>query len=153
MHRVLVGVIGSGDDDPELAELAERVGTLLAERGLVLVNGGLGGVMAASARGCRRAGGLTVGLLPGTDPSEANPEIDIPVPTGMGEMRNLLVVRASSGLIAVGGGYGTLSEIALALKAGKPVVGLKTWNVSDDILHASGPDEAVGMLVDRIKRP
>jgi uncharacterized protein (TIGR00725 family) len=95
----------------------------------VVVCGGLGGVMEAACRGAREAGGLTVGILPGLDRSAANPYVEVALPTGLGEGRNLLVVRAADALIAVGGGYGTLSEIALALKAGKPVVGLGSWEI------------------------
>jgi uncharacterized protein (TIGR00725 family) len=149
-QRILIGVVGSGDEDTELASISEEVGGHVARRGGVLVNGGLGGVMLASAKGCKEAGGLTIGILPGGDINEANPYIDIPIPTGMGEMRNVLIVRASRGLIAVGGGYGTLSEIALALKTGKPVVGLKTWDVSKDIVPAEDPAHAVDLLLKAI---
>jgi uncharacterized protein (TIGR00725 family) len=149
-QRVLIGVVGSAEEDTELARISEEVGVNIARRGCVLVNGGLGGVMLASAKGSKEAGGLTIGILPGCDIKEANPYIDIPIPTGMGEMRNVLIVRASRGLIAVGGGYGTLSEIALALKAGKPVVGLKTWAVSKDIVPAENPRQAVDFLLKAI---
>jgi uncharacterized protein (TIGR00725 family) len=142
-ERRLIGVIGSGQDDPELNRLAEEVGGLIASEGFVLVNGGLGGVMEGSARGAKGAGGTTVGILPGLDPSSANPYIDIPVSTGLGEGRNLLIVRAASALIAIGGGYGTLSEIALALKVGRPVVGLRTWDVSTEITIAESAADAL----------
>ena len=149
-ERVLIGVVGSGEEDPELSRVAEELGAQIAGRGAVLVNGGLGGVMLASAKGSKRAGGLTVGILPGRDVKEANPYIDIPIPTGMGEMRNALVVRASMGIIAVGGGYGTLSEIALALKTGKPVVGINSWEVSEDIVRAEDPAQAVELILKAI---
>jgi uncharacterized protein (TIGR00725 family) len=106
------------------------VGRELAARGAVLVCGGLGGVMEAACRGAKDAGGRTVGILPGTDRAAANPFVDAAIPTGLGEARNALVVRAADALIAVGGGYGTLSEIALALKAGKRVVGLDSWDIN-----------------------
>lgn len=146
-NRRLIGVIGLGHPDPALDPLAEKVGAGVAESGFVLVNGGLGGVMEASAKGCKEAGGTSVGILPGLDPAEANPYIDVPVATGLGEGRNLLIVRAASALIAIGGGYGTLSEIALALKTGKPVVGLNTWEISDRITRAKGPAEAVELAL------
>jgi uncharacterized protein (TIGR00725 family) len=95
----------------------------------VLVCGGLGGVMEAACTGAKGGGGTTIGILPGTDRAAANPFVDFAIPTGLGEARNALVVRAADALIAIGGGYGTLSEIAFALKAGKPVVGLGTWEI------------------------
>ena len=122
-----VGVVGAGDV-PD-SDVAFAVGRLLAERGVVVVTGGLGGVMAAACRGAASVGGLTVGLLPGLDRSDANEWVTVAIPTGLGELRNGLVVRASDALVAVGGGYGTLSEVALALKAGKPVVGIGSWDL------------------------
>jgi uncharacterized protein (TIGR00725 family) len=118
------------------------VGRLVAERGAVLVCGGRGGAMEAACRGAKQAGGLTVGILPGSDRSDANPYVDVALPTGLGEARNALVVRAADAVIAIGGGYGTLSEIALALKAGKPVIGLDTWEI-DGVAPADGPEAAV----------
>jgi uncharacterized protein (TIGR00725 family) len=106
------------------------VGRLLAEAGAVVVCGGLGGVMEAACRGARSAGGLTLGILPGRDRREANAFVEVAVPTGLGEARNALVVRAADVVVAVGGAYGTLSEIAFALKGGTPVVGLRTWELA-----------------------
>ena len=143
---IIVGVIGAGSPDKELEETAREVGLEIARRGWALVNGGLGGVMAASARGAKDGGGLTIGILPGASKDDANPYIDLAIPTGAGDMRNMLIVRASVGLIAVGGGLGTLSELALALKAGKPVVGVGSWDVSEEITKASGGIEAVELL-------
>lgn len=117
-----ISVIGAGRATDEEAELAREVGAGLARAGAVLICGGLGGVMEAAARGARGAGGLTVGILPGTEADGANPEIVLPLPTGMGEARNALVVRAGEAVIAVGGEWGTLSEIALARKVGIDVV-------------------------------
>lgn len=148
VKKRMIGVIGSGDGDPGLEDLAEEVGRTIAIAGYVLVNGGLGGVMEASARGCKKGGGVTVGILPGLKPSDANQYIDIPFATGLGEMRNALIVRVSCALIAIGGGYGTLSEVALGLKASKPVVGLKTWAISDDIIPATSPSDAVKKALD-----
>ena len=124
--RPQIAVVGAGEAGAELLATGEQVGARLAEAGALLVCGGLGGVMEAACRGAREAGGLTVGLLPGTDRRTANPFLDVAVPTGMGEMRNALVVRAGEAVIAVGGGFGTLAEIALALKARTPVVGIST---------------------------
>lgn len=105
------------------------MGRELGSRGVVVVTGGLGGVMEAACRGARQVGGTTIGILPGTDRAAANPYVDVAIPTGLGEARNALVVRAADALIAIGGAYGTLSEIAFALKAGKRVVGLGTWAI------------------------
>jgi uncharacterized protein (TIGR00725 family) len=129
---------GAGAPDRRLLEQAELLGRRLAEAGAVVVCGGGPGVMEAVCRGARSAGGTTVGLLPGLDRGDANPHLSVSVPTGMGQGRNLLLVRSSDALVAVGGGFGTLSEIALALRTGTPVVGLATWSLQ---LHAS-PVEA-----------
>jgi uncharacterized protein (TIGR00725 family) len=137
-----VAVVGPGDASTEQEALAEEVGRLLARRAAVVVCGGLGGVMEAACRGARGEGGTTVGILPGFDRGAANPHVSVAVATGLGEARNALVVRAADALIAVGGAYGTLSEIALALKAGKPVVGLGTWEI-DGVVRAEDPEAAV----------
>lgn len=129
-RRCYLAVVGPSRAPVHLADLAREVGAAVAGAGAVLVTGGLGGVMEAACRGARSAGGLTVGLLPGENRSAANPWLDVAIPTGLGEARNALVVRAADAVIAVGGQYGTLSEIALALKAGKPVVGLATWQLT-----------------------
>lgn len=118
------------------------MGRLLAERGAMVVCGGLGGTMEAACRGARAAGGTTLGLLPGLDRSAANEFVSVAVPTGLGEARNALVVRAADAVIALGGGYGTLSEIALALKAGKRVVGLETWEI-EGVLAVEDAEAAV----------
>jgi uncharacterized protein (TIGR00725 family) len=138
---VHIAVIGPGDA-PEGSDewvAAEAIGRMLAAAGAIVVTGGLGGVMAAASRGATDGAGRTVGLLPGDDRAAANPWVDVAVPTGLGEGRNLLVVRAADALIAVGGGYGTLSEIALALRAGRTVVGLDSWALSRD----GTPDETI----------
>jgi uncharacterized protein (TIGR00725 family) len=124
MTRPIIGVIGGGDCTREEASFAEATGRLVAEGGAILVCGGLGGVMEAAAKGAKANGGVTVGILPGTEPTAANRYIDVPLATGLGEMRNFLIVRTAHALIAIGGGVGTLSEIALAQRVGKPVVGL-----------------------------
>ena len=128
-RAVRIGVIGSGRSHPKWDDWAEEIGCGLAEAGAVLVCGGLGGVMAAAARGARKAGGVTVGILPGAHPEEANPDITLPIATGLGEGRNLLVVQSSDLLIAVGGGAGTLSEIGFALKLRKPLILLGSWEI------------------------
>jgi hypothetical protein len=157
--RSHVAVVGGGAAEPRIAALAEEVGRLLARSGAVVVCGGLGGVMEAACRGAKSAGGMTVGILPGLDRSEANTWVDVAIPTGLGEARNALVVRAADVLVAIGGEYGTLSEIALALKTGKPVVGLDTWEVSRagelrlDIVLAATPAEAVEQALRLVTAP
>ncbi len=130
VEGVHVAVVGAGAGSEDLDRRAEEVGSGLARAGAVVVCGGLGGVMAAACRGARSEGGATIGILPGAERSEANQWVQVAIPTGMGEMRNVLVVRASDAVIAVGGEYGTLSEIAVALKLGRPVVGLGTWRLT-----------------------
>lgn len=143
VNRVKVGVVGAGTCPEEIKKAAYAVGRGIAERKALLVCGGLGGVMEAAAKGALEAGGVTVGILPGDNDSQANPYISIPISTGMGQARNTLVVKASNVLIAVSGGYGTLSEIALALKMGKDVVGLHTWRHIAGVEHAESATEAV----------
>jgi uncharacterized protein (TIGR00725 family) len=135
-------VVGAGRASDDEARTAEAVGRALAESGAVLVCGGLGGVMEAACRGAKSAGGTTVGILPGDDRAQANEHVDVALATGLGEARNALIVRAVDALIAVGGEYGTLSEIALALKAAKRVVGIGTWDL-EPIIRAGGPADAV----------
>jgi uncharacterized protein (TIGR00725 family) len=129
---VYLAVCGPDPARPEVATLAEEVGRLVARAGAVLVSGGLGGTMEAASRGAAAEGGLVVGILPGTDRTGSNPHLSVSIPTGMGEMRNALVVRAADAVIAVAGEFGTLSEIAFALKTGVPVVGLRTWELAKD---------------------
>jgi uncharacterized protein (TIGR00725 family) len=125
--RAWIAVVGPGEATAVELERAEEAGSAVAEAGAGLVCGGLGGVMEAACRGARSRGGLTLGLLPGLDRDAANGWVMVAVPTGLGEARNALVVRAADAVVAIGGGWGTLSEIALALKAGVPVLGVDTW--------------------------
>jgi hypothetical protein len=148
-----IGVIGTGEDEPDHEHAAETVGRELALAGAVVVCGGLGGVMAAACRGARDAGGVTLGLLPGSDRAAANPWVSIAVPTGMGELRNGLIVRAVDALIAVGGGFGTLSEIALALKLGKPVVGVGTWDIGPGLVSIDDPIAATAKALQLVTEP
>lgn len=140
--RTIIAVIGAGSANRVARERAEAVGRLIAQQGAVLVCGGLGGVMEAAAQGARTAGGVTVGILPQSDRTAANASIDIAIATGFGEGRNVIIVSTADAGIAVGGEYGTLSEIALALKAGKPVIGLDTWDVRG-VIRTAHPQEAV----------
>lgn len=134
-----MALVGPGEPLAGEAEAAEEVGRLLAEAGAVVVCGGMGGAMEAACRGAKAAGGTTVGILPGSRRDDANAFVDVAIPTGLGEARNALVVRAADVVLAVGGAYGTLSEIALALAAGTPVVGLDTW----EFARGGLPDEGV----------
>jgi uncharacterized protein (TIGR00725 family) len=135
----IVGVIGGSELPPELCHAAELIGREVASRQAVLITGGLTGAMEAAAKGAKAAGGLTIGILPGFSPQDANPYIDLPIVTGLGEARNLIIIRTAEVLIAVGGGPGTLSEIAFALKLHKPVISLDSWNVADEIIRARTP--------------
>ncbi len=149
--RIPIAVVGAGDCSREGAALAADVGRELARRGAVLFCGGLGGIMEAAARGAREAGGLTIGLLPGCAFHDANPHIDIAIPTGLSHGRNILVVRSAMAVIAVEGAYGTLSEIALALALGKPVIGLNTWDIGPGVIPAQTAQEAVDKALQMIK--
>jgi len=146
-------VIGSASCREEVAALAREVGQEIARRGAVLVCGGRGGVMEAACQGAKAMGGVTVGILPGTDRREANPYVDVPIVTGLGEARNAIVVRTADAVIAVSGGYGTLSEIGLALKMGRPVVGLGTWELRQSgqpvaaVVQANSPAQAVELAM------
>jgi len=155
--RAWIAVVGPGTAaSPHDLSTSEEVGALVAEAGCGLVCGGLGGVMEAACRGARSRGGLTLGLLPGFEREEANGWVVVAVATGLGEARNALVVRAADAVIAVGGGWGTLSEIALALKTGVPVVGLATWEPAvggapaEGIVRAEGPRDAVDAALSQI---
>jgi hypothetical protein len=148
-----VAVCGPGHASEAEAASAEEIGRRLARAGAIVVCGGLGGVMDAAARGAREGGGVVVGILPGETRSGASSSLTVSIPTGMGEARNALIARAADALIAVGGEWGTLSEIALARKMGKPVIGLGTWDLakgpSDSIHRASTPAEAVELAMGR----
>ncbi|MEM0203590.1 MAG: TIGR00725 family protein [Archaeoglobaceae archaeon] len=145
-----IGVVGSGSCDEELYAIAFRVGQLIAEKGHVLINGGLGGVMEASAKGAKSKNGITVGILP-RKTKDANPYIDIKVATDMGHARNIVIVHSSDAIISVGGEYGTISEIAIALKEGKPVASIKPKVVIDGMRIFQTPEEAVEFVIKAVK--
>jgi len=154
---MIIAVIGDSSCSPEEAKLAESVGELLAQQGATIICGGLGGVMEAACRGAKSKCGLTVGILPGRDASIANPWVDIPVVTGLGEARNVVVAKSAQAVIAIGGRYGTLSEIAYALKSNIPVIGLNTWSMSrngredDSIIKVHSAEEAVDKAISLAK--
>ena len=155
--RIIIAVIGGGQPTPEEAMLAEEVGRELARQGAALVCGGLGGVMEAACRGASSEGGVTIGILPGDSAKTANPYVQIPIVTGMGYARNISVVKSAQAVIAVGGSYGTLSEIAYALSSDIPVIGLNTWSMSrngqqdNSIILAQNPTEAVNKALSLTK--
>ena len=142
-RKPLIAVIGGSECSERIARLAEEVGRLIAQRGARLVCGGLGGVMEAAARGAKSGGGETIGILPGKDPRQANRYIDIPITTGLGYVRNVLVVRAADAVVAIDGKSGTLSEVAFAMIEKKPLVSLESWDVDPSIRKASNPYETV----------
>jgi uncharacterized protein (TIGR00725 family) len=151
-----LAVIGPAEAGPALLAVAEEVGRLIAQAGAVLLSGGLGGVMEAACRGARQAGGVTIGLLPGTDRATGNAYLTVALPTGLGQGRNLLLIRGADAIVCVGGSWGTLSEVAMARRtAGKPVVILSGWSirdvtgapVEDGLLRASDPAEAVRLAL------
>jgi hypothetical protein len=152
---LIIAVIGAGEPSKEAAELAEEVGRELGRRGLTIVCGGLGGVMEAACRGAKATGGTTIGVLPGSDPKAANPWVDYPICTGLSHARNVIIVKTGRAAIAVGGAYGTLSEIGHALAEDVPVIGLRTWGLvpgdgrPDSSIHvAENALEAVEMAVE-----
>ncbi|MEW5978038.1 MAG: TIGR00725 family protein [Acidobacteriota bacterium] len=135
-----IGVMGAGECSQEIYALAEETGRLIARHHAVLICGGRGGVMEAAAKGAKSEGGLTIGILPEADTSRMNPYIEVPIVTGMGNARNVINVLSSQAVIAISGGFGTLSEVAIALKCGVPVVGLRTWQLASELEPAVGPD-------------
>jgi len=148
-RKIVIGVIGGGQCTAQEAALAEAVGRELAKRGAVIICGGLGGVMEAVCKGAAIESGLTIGVLPGDSLLSANPYVHIPIATGLGEARNIVIVKSAQTIIAIGGDYGTLSEIAFALKHGIPVIGLNTWSFSrngredNSLIRAEDAVEAV----------
>jgi uncharacterized protein (TIGR00725 family) len=153
-----IAVVGPGRADAREAAWAEEAGAAIADAGAVLVCGGLGGVMEAGCRGARSRGGVTVGLLPGADREDANGWVLLAIPTGLGEARNALIVRSADAVVAIGGAWGTLSEIALAMKAAKPVIGLETWELGragvpvEGVIRADDAASAVEEALARANR-
>jgi uncharacterized protein (TIGR00725 family) len=149
--RGQLGVIGGSKCSAEIYEIALEVGQEIAKNGFSLVCGGLGGVMEAACRGAKEAGGLTIGILPTSDKRAANPYVDIVIPTGLGHARNVLVVHASDALVAVDGEAGTLSEIAIALKLGRPIVGINTWGLDGRVPLVDGGRASVTKLMEMLR--
>lgn len=158
MVKTFIAVVGGASCSAEEAKLAEEAGREIARRGAVLVCGGLGGAMEAACRGASSQGGLTVGILPGSDPRDANPFVQVPIATGLGYARNVLVVQSAHAVIALYGNYGTLSEIAFALQKGIPVIGLNTWSLAkggeedSSIILAENPLDAVAKAMEAAQK-
>ena len=142
-RKKIIGLIGGSVCTPDIEEAAEKVGRGIAERSGILICGGLGGVMEAGCRGAKKAGGMTIWILPGMNQKDANKYVDIPIPTGVGYARNIIIVNTSDSVIAVNGKFGTLSEIAFCLQFGVPVIGLFSWEIDPSIIIATTPEQAV----------
>lgn len=143
-----IGIIGAGIANKEVYALAYKIGKLLAEKGAIIYTGGLGGVMEAASKGAFEAGGITVGILPGNKAEEANPYVKVIVLTDMGHARNVILVRSVEAVVAIAGEYGTLSEIALALKMWKPVIGLRTWENIPGVHYVNSPEEVLAKILE-----
>ncbi len=147
MARV-IAVIGAGACDEGTFHVARQVGSLLARAGCIVVNGGLSGVMDAASEGAREADGMVVGILPGADPADANSFVSVAIATGMGDARNAIIANTADGFVAVAGALGTLTEIAFALKRGKPVVSLGSWELCPEVHQAKSPETAVDWILE-----
>lgn len=152
----IIAVIGSGKATSQEVKIAEEVGRKIADKGAILICGGLGGVMEAACRGAFTRNGMTIGILPGDSRNTANSYVRVPIVTGMGQARNVVVVKSAQAVIAIGGNWGTLSEIGHALQNGIPVIGLRTWSLardnkqSSDIIAVDNPADAVEIALDLI---
>jgi len=143
---IRIGVIGGGKPDTKSRQIAFEVGQLIAEKGAILICGGLSGVMEEASRGAKQAGGMTIGILPGNSPQDANPHIDVAIATGLGYGRNSLVAMNSDVIIAINGQFGTLTEIAYGSIYGKKIVGLGTWDI-EGVIKAESAEEAVNLAL------
>ena len=157
-RKICISVIGANDSTPDDTMLAEKVGIEIAKKGATLICGGLDGVMYSAAKGAKEAGGLTIGILPGNSQVDANPYIDIPIVTGLGHARNIIVAYSGDAVIAIGGKLGTLSEISFSLIKGTPVIGLDTWNLDryrtcgNEIILARDAKDAVRKAFEFIEK-
>ena len=149
---MIISVIGAGTCNNEIYSIAEEIGKLIAQKGAILVTGGLGGVMEAASKGAIEAGGTTVGILPGFSREDANKYVSIPITTGLSHARNIVIARSADAVIAVSGEYGTLSEIAVSLKLGKPVIGIKTWENIEGLIEAESSQEAVNKAFELVNK-
>lgn len=148
--NMMIGVIGAGDAGDKDCLVAEKVGAEIATNGYTLLCGGMGGIMEAACRGAKSMGGTTIGILPGSSKRECNDYVDYPIVTAMGHGRNIIVAGSCDAIIAIGGSFGTLSEIAFALRLKIPIIGINTWDVSPDIKKTQSPEMAVSMAIELI---
>ena len=148
MKQRMIGVIGGGQCSPEIENIAEEVGALVAKKGGIVICGGLSGVMEAACRGAKKENGVTIGVLPGNRKSDANTYVDIPIVTGMADARNIIIVRSADAVIAIDGKHGTLSEISFCLIYNVPIIGLNTWNIDPALVQAKNAIEAVNKAFD-----
>jgi uncharacterized protein (TIGR00725 family) len=151
MRRKIIAVIGGSQASEENLRVAEQIGALIAKNNAILICGGMSGVMEAAAKGAKQNNGLVIGILPGTDRNSANPYVDIPIVTGMGEARNVIIIRTCDCAIAIDGKYGTLSEIAYCMVFGIPVIGINTWDVDAPIIKVKDAEQAVRTALEKIK--
>ncbi len=149
MRRKIIAVIGGSETTEKNLKIAEKVGSMIAEKGAILITGGLGGVMNAASKGANKANGLVIGILPTTDKESSNPYVDIPIATGMGEARNIVIARTCDCAIAIDGKYGTLTEIAYCLMFGVPVIGINTWEIPAPLIKAQNAEEAVRLAFEK----
>jgi len=147
VRKPIIAVVGAGKCSKKLKDMAAEIGKYVAEQGGIIVCGGLDGVMEGAARGAKEAGGTTIGILPTMDKNDANEFIDYVIPTGFGEARNIIVVRTADAVIALPGKYGTLSEMAFALQAKKPLISVSAWKLGEDMLQIDDPIEAAKMAM------
>lgn len=150
MRKKTIAVIGGAEAGPKYLKIAEEVGALIAQRGAILITGGLGGVMESASKGAKEAQGLVIGILPSTDKHSANPYVDIPIVTGMNQARNIIIARSCDCAIAIDGKYGTLSEIAYCLMFNVPVIGINTWAIDAPIIEAKTAEDAVSKAFELI---
>uniref|UniRef100_A0A7V5Y0A6 TIGR00725 family protein n=1 Tax=candidate division WOR-3 bacterium TaxID=2052148 RepID=A0A7V5Y0A6_UNCW3 len=149
--KKIIGVIGGSTCSEEIYNIAYQVGRHIAKKGYLLISGGLGGVMEAACKGAKSEQGLTIGILPTNDKNSANPYVDIPIVTGMGEARNIIIVKSADGIIAIDGGYGTLSELAFCGILNLPVVLVKSWDIGIGIKE-DDPEKAVDLLIELMEK-
>jgi uncharacterized protein (TIGR00725 family) len=152
MRRKIIAVIGGAEASEEHLKIAEEVGSLIAERGAILITGGMGGIMSAASKGAKGSNGLVIGILPTTDRESANPYVDIPIVTGLNNARNFVIARTCDCAIAINGKYGTLSEIAYCLMYDVPVIGIDTWRIEAPIIHTKNAREAVDSAFDQLQK-
>lgn len=151
-RKPVIAVIGAGKCSRKLRDMAAEIGRYVAENGGVVLCGGLGGVMEGAARGAKEAGGTTIGIIPSENKADANQFIDYVIPTGFGQARNVLVVRAADAIVALPGKFGTLSEMAFALVSGKPIVSVQAWKLGEEILQVEDPIEAAKIAMDLARK-